>query len=97
MLKYYYRQSTTTITLLLLLLEAAGGNMKPVNNGYQTQATGLSSLFENGLLMPGSVLRCEDLLKYQINADWQKSGIPSYNMNSCLISVHLVLNTPGCI
>ena len=37
MLKYYY-QSTTTITLLLLVQEAAAGNMKHINDGYQTQA-----------------------------------------------------------
>ena len=42
MLKYYYR-STTTITLLLLVQEAAAGNMKHINDGYQTQAIGFFS------------------------------------------------------
>ena len=42
MLKYYY-QSTTTITLLLLVQEAAAGNMKHINDGYQTEAIGFFS------------------------------------------------------
>ena len=41
MLKYYYQ--STTITLLVLIQEAAAGNMKHINDGYQTQAIGFFS------------------------------------------------------
>ena len=66
--------------------------MKPGNEGYQTQSTSLLSLLKNGLW---TCMKTQRIVgNYQIDAGWRKSGIPSDITRSCLISVHLVLNTP---